>query len=307
MSMGPIRIGNAPVSYGVFGDQAGGEGASPEELLETIAAAGYEGSELGPPGFFGTPEQLAASFARVGLRAIGAYVPLHLGVPERTRFAADLASMRRTCEELVACGGDGLLVCADEGSDLLRRHAARTRGSVDLGLDDAGWSLLAERLEEALGIAGEFGLTAVFHPHLTTFVESPEEIARLLETAPVTLAFDTGHIALGGGDICALARRWAGRIGHVHVKDVDSARFATARQKNEGAADFDDWWGNISVPLGAGDLALEGFLAALAEASYSGWLVVEQDRDAARQGQYGQIAAEQKANRDWLVTKLNAL
>src|ERR1700735_4073747 len=98
MAFGTIRLGNAPVSYGVFGQAAGGEGASPDRLLATMAESGYEGSELGPPGFFGTPTETRDAFRRAGLSVIGSYVPLHLGLLGSAAFEVDLAQMRRTCE-----------------------------------------------------------------------------------------------------------------------------------------------------------------------------------------------------------------
>ncbi len=304
MAFGKVRIGNAPVSYGVFGRAAGGPGASPEQLLATIAAAGYEGSELGPPGFFGSPEETAAAFDRVGLSVIGAYVPLHLGPTDPSAFEHDLVQMDLTCEELVAAGGDGVVVLADEGDELLRLHAPRGPGDAGLGLDDAGWERLGGRLRRALDLAASYGLSGVFHPHVGTFVESPGDVERLLELPEVTLAFDSGHLALGGGDVVACARRWRGRIGHVHVKDVDLDVLAKATAKRP--QDLDTWFGDVCTALGAGDVDLRGLLDELAEAGYAGWMVVEQDRPPTALDQYPHVAAAQLANREWLARELES-
>ncbi len=40
--------------------------------------------ELGPPGFFGTPDDTADAFVGRGLTAVGAYVPIHLSADEAT-------------------------------------------------------------------------------------------------------------------------------------------------------------------------------------------------------------------------------
>ena len=50
-------VGSAPVSFGVYGsvEQLS---VDPRALLMSAAAAGYTGMELGPPGFFGSVEQL---------------------------------------------------------------------------------------------------------------------------------------------------------------------------------------------------------------------------------------------------------
>jgi hypothetical protein len=97
MALGNICVGNAPVSYGVFGQAAGGKGASPDRLLATIAQSGYEGSELGPPGFFGSATETREAFRSAGLSVIGSYVPLHLGLLGAAAFEGDLAQMRRRC------------------------------------------------------------------------------------------------------------------------------------------------------------------------------------------------------------------
>ena len=53
--MGQIKVAAAPVSWGVFEKTEGDPlQLSPEVMLDQMAAAGYEGTELGPPGFFGT-------------------------------------------------------------------------------------------------------------------------------------------------------------------------------------------------------------------------------------------------------------
>ncbi|GAA2769708.1 hypothetical protein [Nonomuraea dietziae] len=59
------KIASAPCSYGVLGGQS--IDMKPVELLEAMAAAGYTGSELGPPGFFGSPAETARLFADNGL------------------------------------------------------------------------------------------------------------------------------------------------------------------------------------------------------------------------------------------------
>ncbi len=44
-----ITIAAAPVSWGVFEQTDADKGLSPEEMLDQMVAAGYAGTELGPP------------------------------------------------------------------------------------------------------------------------------------------------------------------------------------------------------------------------------------------------------------------
>ncbi|MGA0068418.1 MAG: sugar phosphate isomerase/epimerase family protein [Miltoncostaeaceae bacterium] len=288
-------IGNAPVSFGIFGTTGGS--AAPSDMLRALAASDYDGAELGPPGLFGTPEEAAALFDEVGLTAIGAYVPLHLALDEET-FAADMERMAITCRELVATGGQ-LAILADEGSAELLVNPAREDRA--LALDDVQWELAAQRLAQAVELARSHGLAASFHPHISTYVESAWEVDRLLATTDVTLTLDIGHMALAGADPVACVHAWADRIDHVHIKDVDQS--VLARAKRDGRTDFDEWWSDVCVPLGAGDVDIEGVLDALAERDYSGWLVVEQDRAPTSAEQLAGVAAQQAANRAWLAPR----
>jgi inosose dehydratase len=297
----PMRIGNAPVSYGVYGAEAGGAGTSPLDLLATVAAGGYEGSELGPPGFFGSPEETAAAFAASKLAAIGGYVPVHFALDDDV-VARDFAGLEQTCRELAACGGGGLVVLADEGSQELLGNPARPFDDRSLALDGAAWRRLAGLTARAMDVAGGYGLRTSFHPHISTYVESPWEVEWLLALTDVRLTLDIGHIELAGGDAVRCLRAWRARINHVHIKDVRKDVLAAA--KAEHRSDFDEWWAGIATPLGDGDVDIDTVLAALAATGYDGWLVVEQDRAPATAEEYPGVAAEQAANLRWLASHL---
>ncbi|MBV9604087.1 MAG: TIM barrel protein [Solirubrobacterales bacterium] len=286
-------IANAPISYGVFGATGGAGRVSPLEMLAGIADAGYVGCELGPPGFFGGAGQTADAFAAAGLRAVAAYVPIHFTAGDDT-VERELCGLRRSAEELVACGRDGLLILADEGSRALLKAPAHDPGDPRLSLDPNGWRRLAQITRDAVQIAAEFGLRCSFHPHVSTYVEHPSEIDRLLALTELSLTLDTGHLLLAGGDPLACLRAWSERVNHVHLKDVrvDVLRAAKAT----GRTDFDQWWADVSVPLGRGDVELAAFTAELLRRGYDGWLVVEQDRGPTPRERYDEVAEEQRAN-----------
>ena len=128
-------LGNAPVSYGVFGTTVGG--ASPADLLASIAQAGYAGTELGPPGFFGSVDETVQALHRNGLQAIAAYAPVHFTADDDT-VRHDLDLVAHTCRELAAAGAR-LLVLADEGSQTLLENPARAWDDRSLALTDAQW------------------------------------------------------------------------------------------------------------------------------------------------------------------------
>lgn len=305
-----VPLGNAPVSYGVYGEAAGGEGTSPAQLLATMAEAGYQGSELGPPGFFGTPAETADAFERYGLAAVGAYAPVHFALDDAT-VAHDLSRIEITCRELAAVaersGRPGLVILADEGSETLLHHPARDRDDPyerSLALDDDGWARLAHYARIALRMAEAHGLRTSWHPHISTYVESAWEVGRLLETTDVGLTLDIAHLQLAGSDPVECWRRWRERINHIHVKDASMRVLEAA--KAEGRKDFDEWWANVCVPFGKGDVDIDAFLDAVLADGYDRWLVVEQDREPTPAALYPQVAREQEHNYRWLAEAVRA-
>lgn len=297
MSAAP-SLGTAPVSFGVFGALTPSRlGRAPAEVLEAMAAAGYTGSELGPPGFFGTPDRTRRAYADAGLRVLAGYVPLHLGASDDV-MRGDLDAMRRTLEELATAGGPGALaVLADEGDECLVRDPFRA-GDRSRSMGAAGWRRAVDRLAAARALAHDHGVEVSFHPHYATYVQESWEIDRLLETTDLPLCLDSGHFHLGGADPAAYAARYARRVNHVHVKDVRDEVWRTAEAVRD--ADLEGWWAGLAGPLGAGDVDLDRFLVALRDGGYAGWLVVEQDRAPVTPETWDAVVRDQRHNRAWL-------
>ncbi len=171
-----------------------------------------------------------------------------------------------------------MLVFAVDGTEDRDRCAGRASDGPQMS--QAGFSKLAKHVEEFARVAADQGLKSSFHPHAATFVESERETALLmnqLNPELVGLCLDVGHWIVGGGDPIKAVHDYAGRITHVHVKDVsgevlskmlrgDIAKMHTAVE------DF-----KLFVPAGTGILNLRNLFEALAEFSYAGWLMSEQD------------------------------
>lgn len=131
--------------------------------------------------------------------------------------------------------------------------AQRAQGTTD---DD--YAALASVLDEIVDIAQEEGLDAVFHPHLTTIVETPQQVARVLEGSRIGLCADTAHLAAGGGDPAQMIRDHSDRLRYVHLKDLTREPFGF-------------------MPLGRGDLDMTEIVRALGDVGYDGWVTVELD------------------------------
>ncbi len=272
-----IKVGNAPVSWGVMEVADWGGQIAYSKVLDEIADAGYAGTELGPFGYFPTePDKLASELSNRRLQLVASFVPIPLAHPERHeegyREAMKVA-------QLLAQTGARLIVLADELSETRMAVAGRVDEARD-GMSDKQWydaALILGRISEA---CCEQGLSAVFHHHAGTFVETPKEVARLCEgTDPdlLGLCLDTGHYFFGGGDPVDAVSLYGTRIRHLHLKDVQPSILEAARR--DGVGFLEAVRRGVFCELGAGTVDLERVVKCLSAQGYSDWAIVEQDVD----------------------------
>jgi inosose dehydratase len=273
-----ISVGNAPCSWGVIENVEGSRGGY-VQVLDEMQQTGYTGTELGDWGFMPTdPDALRGELAGRGLKLLASWVTVKLH--ERDGHAASEADAVRTARQLAEVGGpDNLVVLGnDPYVDPLRTlHAGRIR--PDQGMSEGQWLVFAEGANRvARAVRQATGLRTVFHHHIGTWIETPDETARLLEmTDPdgLGLCFDTGHYRFGGGDPLAGLRLHRDRIWHVHFKDHDPA--VAERSRVEGWDGVQSVGAGVFCELGKGDIDFPGILAELRAMNYRGWIVVEQD------------------------------
>src|SRR5689334_25429450 len=90
-----MRVANAPVSFGIFELTSDDSGLpSPVAVLDAIVDAGYEGTELGPPGYFGNSAGTAEALAERRPELVGSFLPLRLS--RRDHMEGDFAYLDRT-------------------------------------------------------------------------------------------------------------------------------------------------------------------------------------------------------------------
>lgn len=288
-----VKVANAPVSFGVFELSDAPPPLSADEMVRALSEAGYEGIDSGPIGYLGTGSELADRLAGSGLLLAGGWVDLRYGDAEG--FARGLPALEHALDVFAAAppapegfGPRPTLACS--GSP---ERFARPGGSVP-GLAASDWPSYAARVQEAAGRCRDRGLEPVFHHHLGTYVETPEDVERLLELTDVPLCLDTGHLLLAGGEPVAALRAWADRVGHVHIKDGDTKILAQALADG---VDLRELMGRGGfAPLGSGELDLPAVMRTLDEIGYEGWVVIEQDTLPGRRT-VAQNIADQAANR----------
>lgn len=276
-----ILLASAPCTWGVWERTVGRDDlVPPDRMLETVRGLGYSGIELGPPGYFGDdPDEVVERLARYGLELVGAFAPLRIA--DEDGFRDDLAFLDQTIATLAAAGAHGPVVLAGDEDEARLAAAGRPDAAREAALPPDEFRRAAERVERAARRAKDAGVTAAFHPHTGTHVESPEEVAALLEhTDPevVRLCFDTGHTVVGGGDPVELARTARDRIAHLHLKDVDTRVLDSVR---DGRLSVEEAWEKgLFCAFGEGAVDFGALLSELD--GFDGWMVIEQDRVAVR-------------------------
>ncbi|MEO6212218.1 MAG: TIM barrel protein [Vicinamibacterales bacterium] len=275
-----LRIANAPCSWGVLEfEEQEAAGYDYARVLDEMRAAGYAGTELGDWGFMPTdPHQLRDALDARGLSLVGAFVPVRLA--DSKSREEGIRSAIRTADLLKGAGfPDAFVVLADDiaASPERTRHAGRV--GPEHRLDDDGRVIFAANAEAvASAVKDRTGLRTVFHHHCASYVETPEEIADLMNrTDPevLGLCLDTGHLTYAGGEPEAAIAAFGTRIWHVHLKDCSAQIAALARE--HGWDYHDAVRHGVFCELGQGTVSFAGVLDALANLPFSGWAVVEQD------------------------------
>lgn len=284
--MSPIRIGNAPCSWGVLEFDLEGEASGYIQVLNEMAETGYHGTELGDWGFMPVePDALAADLRARGLTMLGAFVPVALKYREAHALGVESALkvarlLRATADHM--SGHLPFLVLADNNGSEAVRTANAGRVEPGMGLSDAEWQVFAAGAQEvAQKVLDKTGLSTVFHHHCAGYVETPDEIARLMDlTDPglLGLVFDTGHYAFGAGDGAAVPeglKRFSDRIWYIHFKDCEPDVAAQSRQEEWDY--FESVRRGVFCELGKGCVDFRAVADWLKMRPDLHWGIVEQD------------------------------
>lgn len=267
---------SAPDSWGVLDYPGPSWEQSYEKMLNEMVDAGYSGTELGPYGFFPTdPAVLQLELAKRKLNLLGSFVPVRMGDPAA---GADVIERIRRVGKLLAALNAPFLVMADDQSAERNAFSGRGHDKECPTLSADQWKHVGKIVSDAEKVAHEFGLDLVFHPHVATYVETPEEVETFFDATSHTrigLCLDTGHCVYGLGDSVKEAEKFKDKLRFVHIKDC-AANVLNEARRNKWT--FEEAIGHkVFTVIGQGNIDFPAFFRTLAKNEYSGWLVVEQD------------------------------
>jgi inosose dehydratase len=266
----------APDSWGVLDYPGPSWEQSYEKMMDEMLEAGYTGTELGPYGFFPTdPKVLQPELERRKLKLLASFVPVKMTDP--SAGAAVIERIRKV-GNLLATLKAPFLVMADDQSNERNAYSGCVYDPGCPTLSAEQWKHVGKIVADAEKVANEFGLDLVFHPHVATYVETPEECERFYDATSHTnvgLCLDTGHCVYGHGDSVKEAEKYKDKLRFVHLKDCDNKVLEEARRNKwtfEEAIEH-----KVFTVIGKGDIDFPAFFRTLLKNGYSGWSVVEQD------------------------------
>ena len=270
-----IEIGINPITWSNDDLLELGGDTPLEVCLSEAREAGYTGIELGNK-FPRQASLLAPILKRHDLKLVSGW------------YSAAL--LERTAEAEIAAVQPHLTLLKDMGCKVMvfaeTSNAVHCNQSKPVSerpvLPDHAWEQFGKRMTAMGDYLEKQGVKLAYHHHMGTVVESAEDIDRLMAaTGPsVGLLLDTGHAVFAGADPVAIARKYIGRIVHVHCKDVRKEMLAKAKKENISFLNA-VLNGTFTVP-GDGMVDYAPVLSVLARADYNGWLVVEAEQDPAK-------------------------
>jgi inosose dehydratase len=245
-----------------------------EQCVSEMALAGFEGCSVGHK-FPRDPKVLKAALELRGLRVSEPWASTHFTAAEMEDRTVE--GFRQQMAFIKEMGGTDVVV-AELG------HAVHQQPVFVLAnkpvFSDEQWGRMVEGLNRLGRMAAEAEMRLCYHHHMGTGVQTRAEVDRLMsDTDPevVHLLLDTGHLYWAGDDPLDMARAYADRITHVHLKDIRKDVLDRCMERKmsflESVIE-----GAFTVP-GDGVIDFEPIFRTLADAGYEGWLIVEAEQD----------------------------
>lgn len=246
-----------------------------EPVLDAIADAGYEGVEitwqmLGD--WLDRPDDARQAFEERGLELAALACSPSSGWTDAALIREQETLVGRVLDFLAAfpdprlgLGGGRLVGAVGYSEDMVPPPSSADPER------SAAFERMLERYRVTVQRAFERGVKVHIHPTSTRdslirvradYERLADGLADLLSVGTIQLGPDTAHIVRGDETPSAFVARHVGRIGHIHLKDAGAH-------------------GGPFMPLGTGDAGIAAVVSQLKAAGYTGWVVAEEESEAA--------------------------
>ncbi|WP_027092734.1 myo-inosose-2 dehydratase [Cohnella thermotolerans] len=302
MNLESLKLGISPINWVNEDVLSLGDHFTFENLLADFSSLGFRATENCRK-FPKDPARLKTALAERGIQMTSQWKGVLFSDP--TRREEELMSYRQHVEFLRRMGAQHVVTCELGGSIIGDPRRSAHENHV-IPLMPEQWGHMVEGLHQAGQICREHGMKLVYHYHIGTVVEKPDEIDRLMESTDpelVHLLYDTGHAYYGGYDPLELLRKHGDRVAYVHLKDV---RQSVLDRVREQGIKFQDsiLLGVFTVP-GDGCIDFAPIFRLLRDQGYDGWMIIEAEQDPAVANPY-EYAKLSKGYIERLVAELGS-
>ncbi|GAB4523883.1 MAG: myo-inosose-2 dehydratase [Roseibium sp.] len=270
-----ILYGTNPIAWANDDDQSLGANIPTEQILKEAAEIGFDGIENGHR-WPDDPEELRQLLGGYGLKFISGWYSLNLLTQS---VEEEKLAIQPHLDKLKHNGCKVCIVC--ETSNSIQGLASDINRSPVLASGEM--RSFGARVEELAAFCAAQGVELVYHHHMGTVVETPEEIdAFMAATGPATkLLFDAGHFYFGsnGRDPAPVLARYADRMKHFHAKNVRPSVMKEIR--GNGRSFMDGVRAGVFTVPGdeEGGVDFTPLLKILKDSGYEGWIVIEAEQD----------------------------
>lgn len=248
------------------------------QCVSEMALAGYAGCSVGHK-YPTDPAVLLKELSQRKLRVSEPWTSTYFTIEDMHDQTLD--SFRKSMAFIQSMGGKDVVVAELGGSSHPLPIALFANRRV---LSDDKWILLADGLNQLGQIASQEGMNLCYHHHMGTGVMTREDVdrlARMTDEKLVHFLFDTGHLFFAGDDPLAMAKAYAPRIKHVHLKNIRKPimdRVIPEGMSFKSAIEA----GIFTVPGDPdGCIDFAPILQVLADSGFEGWLIVEAEQNPA--------------------------
>ena len=293
MDRNKVKLAMAPIGW--TNDDMPDLGAENtfQQCVSEMALAGYSGSEVGNK-YPSNPEILKPMLDIRGIKICNQWFSSFLASKPYSEVEKDF---RKQLMFLKTMGADVI-----GPSEQTRSCQGDLKTSVFSGkarFTTEEFKAVCDGMNKLGAIAKDEGMKLAFHHHMGTGIQTMEETDRFLnDTDPdkVYLLYDSGHFAFSEEDPVAALKKYIGRVGHVHLKDLRKDVFADVKAKESPFLDAVRA-GVFTVP-GDGVIDFPSIFKILEENDYRGWMVVEAEQDPAKANPfvYAKMARENIQN-----------